>query len=303
MLALQRRCADNNIEVQPLDGSQLRALEPRISGIAALRVGASAIVDYRQVSRVLAHQFRSLGGQIWTGVELTAVTESADSLHLVGGHQPLRARIAVACAGLMADRVCDLFGIARDFAIIPFRGEYYQLPAAKSDWVEHLIYPIPDPAMPFLGVHLTPMIDGRLTVGPNALLGWKREGYHQSGNLSLRDSLDTLGFAGFWRLLGSHWRAGAGELLNSYHKPRYLRLVQQYCPGLAMEDLQPCPPGVRAQAVTRAGELVQDFLFAESHRSLHVCNAPSPAATSAFPIAEHIAARAMRKQRALAQGD
>ncbi|MCP4992164.1 MAG: FAD-dependent oxidoreductase, partial [Gammaproteobacteria bacterium] len=174
-----------------------------------------------------------------------------------------------------------------NFRIIPFRGEYYQLTAKHNRIVNHLIYPIPDPDLPFLGVHLTRMIDGSVTVGPNAVLGWKREGYGRI-NINIRDIWDMVTFGGFWRVLKSHIKYGLIETKSSLWKPGYLKLVQKYCPQLQVSDLVPYPSGVRAQAVIKDGSLVHDFLFAESPRSLHVCNAPSPAATSAIPIGGYI---------------
>ena len=295
LLDLQQRCHLNGIDVEHLDQQQLKQREPRVQGLAALFVADSGIVDYRRIAEAMAQQFISMGGQLRTGHELQSVRETPNEIVLGCKNQSLRARLVLSCCGLMADRVCDMFGISRDFNIVPFRGEYYQLAESKQHWVKHLIYPIPDPAMPFLGVHLTPMIDGRITVGPNAVLGWQREGYKRRGNIALKDSLETLRFPGFWRLLKNHWRAGVSEMINSWYTPAYLKLVQKYCPDIRLADLQPYPTGIRAQAVKRDGELVQDFLFAESPRSLHVCNAPSPAATSAMPIAEHIASLAQKK--------
>ena len=156
--------------------------------------------------------------------------------------------------------------------------------------VNHLIYPIPDPDLPFLGIHLTKMMDGSVTVGPNAVLGWKREGYGRI-NVNLSDALDMLGFPGFWRLLRGNVVTGIRELRNSVWKRSYLKLVQKYCPSLQMSDLQPYPAGIRAQTVLADGTLVHDFLFAETRRSLHVCNAPSPAATSAIPIGSHLCSK------------
>lgn len=300
MASLQQRCSQNGIDVEAIDAVTLQQLEPNITGLAALLVRASGIVDYARIASTLAGQVSARGGTILTDCRLQQVSQHRDHLALHCSRGEFRARLAVACAGLRADRVCDLFGVPRDFAIIPFRGEYYQLPETKRDWVTRLIYPIPDPAMPFLGVHLTPMIDGRLTVGPNAVLGWKREGYDRLGNFSLRDSVEMMGFPGFWKVMARHYRSGCQEMLNSWIKSRYLKLVQKYSPQLTLSDLTPYPAGIRAQAVTRDGTLVQDFLFAESDRSLHVCNAPSPAATSAIPIGEHIAGRAGEKRRALA---
>ena len=187
----------------------------------------------------------------------------------------------------MADRLAKMMGIAIDFQIVPFRGEYYRLPAGRNRLIKHLIYPIPDPELPFLGVHLTKMIDGSVTVGPNAVLGWKREGYGRM-NLDLKDSLQMLGFSGFWKVARNNLRSGLSETLDSLYKPGYLKRITKYCPGLTVADLRPCPAGIRAQAVMRDGSLVHDFLFAESPRSLHVCNAPSPAATSAMPIGAYL---------------
>jgi L-2-hydroxyglutarate oxidase len=190
----------------------------------------------------------------------------------------------------MADRTTKMLDIETDFQIIPYRGEYYRLPADKNGIVKHLIYPIPDPDLPFLGVHLTRMIDGSVTVGPNAVQGWKREGYGRI-NISLKDICQMLSFPGFWKVLWANLKTGLIETKNSWWKPGYLKLVQKYCPSIKLKDLRPYPAGIRAQAVLKDGSLVHDFLFAESARSLHVCNAPSPAATSAIPIGDFICDR------------
>jgi L-2-hydroxyglutarate oxidase len=176
-----------------------------------------------------------------------------------------------------------MMGIPIDFQIVPFRGEYYRLPTTRNRLIRHLVYPIPDPELPFLGVHLTRMIDGSVTVGPNAVLGWKREGYARL-NLDVKDSLEMLGFPGFWKVARDNLRSGLCEYRDSLFRAGYLKRVARYCPCLRLADLLPYPAGIRAQAVMRDGSLVHDFLFAESPRSLHVCNAPSPAATSAMPI-------------------
>jgi L-2-hydroxyglutarate oxidase len=180
-----------------------------------------------------------------------------------------------------------MMGIDISFQIVPFRGEYYRLPDRLNDIVRHLIYPIPDPELPFLGVHLTRMIDGSVTVGPNAVLGWKREGYGRI-NIDGKDIAGMLTFPGFWKVMAENLGSGLSEMKDSFFKPGYLRRIRRYCPEIALDDLLPHPAGIRAQAVRRDGTLVHDFLFAESDRSLHVCNAPSPAATSALPIGEHL---------------
>jgi L-2-hydroxyglutarate oxidase len=202
----------------------------------------------------------------------------------------------VACAGLQADRIAQLMDIDIDFRVIPYRGEYYRLPDNKADFVRHLVYPVPEPGLPFLGIHLTRMIDGSITVGPNAVQGWKREGYGRI-NFSAKDTWDMLRFPGFWRVTGDNLGLGLAELRNSMWKRGYLKRVQKYCPSIRLDDLHPYPAGIRAQAVMRNGTLIHDFLFAETSRSLHVCNAPSPAATSAIPIGEHLCDKILDKFR------
>jgi L-2-hydroxyglutarate oxidase len=185
-------------------------------------------------------------------------------------------------------------GLDVDFAIVPFRGEYYRLPPQRQGLVTAMIYPVPDPALPFLGIHLTPMIDGGISLGPNAVLGLAREGYAK-GSASPRDLMDVARFAGFWQLIGRNLRSGLDELGNSLFASRYLAACRKYCPQLELSDLSPMPAGIRAQAVSRDGAMVQDFLMLETARMLHVCNAPSPAATSSLPIADYIAERLLTR--------
>lgn len=291
MLTLYQRCLENALAVELLDADQLREREPNITGLGAIFAKDTGIVDYAEVSAKIVALFQALGGQVRLNCEVLDITESQAQVTLdvncAGSKETLRAGFLVACAGLMADRVARMQGLEIGFRIVPFRGEYFQLPAKYNTRVQHLIYPIPDPELPFLGVHLTRMIDGSVTVGPNAVQGWKREGYG-AFNFSWRDSWELLMFKGFWRLLRANARAGIGELKNSWWRRGYLALVQKYCPEVKLEDLRPYPVGVRAQAVLDDGSLVHDFLFVQSHRSLHVCNAPSPAATSALPIGRYL---------------
>lgn len=196
----------------------------------------------------------------------------------------------------MADRLARMIGLDPDFQIIPFRGEYYRLPHSLNNIVTHLIYPIPDPELPFLGVHLTLMIDGSVTVGPNAVLGWKREGYGRI-NISLADIAEMGMFPGFWKMLKANLHTGIKEMIDSLYRPGYLKRVRKYCPRVKLSELHPYPAGIRAQAVMADGSLVHDFLFRETPRSLHVCNAPSPAATSALPIGEYLADKAAEQFR------
>jgi L-2-hydroxyglutarate oxidase len=205
-----------------------------------------------------------------------------------------RARYLIVCGGVQSDRLARMAGIKADFRVVPFRGEYYRLPGDKSGLVRSLIYPVPDPALPFLGIHLTRMIDGGVEVGPNAVLSFAREGYKKL-SFSARDAADVLSFPGFWRLARHHMRSGITEFRNSLSKTRYLEECRKYCPSLELEDLMPREAGIRAQAVLRDGTMVHDFIFEETPRMLHVCNAPSPAATSALPIGKLVAERLAKK--------
>ncbi|MBF6521124.1 L-2-hydroxyglutarate oxidase [Nocardia farcinica] len=287
MLALHRRSVTNGVEVELIDAAELRSREPHVRGVGALFVPSTGIVDYRAVTEELAAQVRSRGGTIVLGAEITTITETDTAVTVAGSAGSWRARTLVVCAGLQADRMARLAGLPVDLRIVPFRGEYYQLPPARADLVRTLIYPIPDPSLPFLGVHLSPTVDGALTVGPNAVLGLAREGYRK-GSVNLRDTLDILSFGGMRRVARTHLRTGARKLRNSLFKRGYLAECRRYCPELRPADLRPRPAGIRAQAVLPDGTLVHDFLLERTPRSVHVLNAPSPAATSAMPIAEHI---------------
>jgi L-2-hydroxyglutarate oxidase len=287
MEALEVRCVQNEIPTQRLTGSELIEWEPNIAGLGALYVPDTGITDYRAITAKMADLFRQLGGEIRLGSKIRALQEKRDSVRVETTSGKLDTKYLVACGGLMADRLASMMDIPIDFRIVPFRGEYYRLPAKHDRLIKHLIYPIPDPDLPFLGVHLTRMIDGSVTVGPNAVLGWKREGYGRF-NLDVKDSLQMLGFPGFWKVARNNLGSGAKEFRDSVYKAGYLKRVTKYCPSLQMTDLLPYPVGIRAQAVMRDGALVHDFLFAESRRSLHVCNAPSPAATSAIAIGDYL---------------
>ncbi|SUA74584.1 L-2-hydroxyglutarate oxidase LhgO [Nocardia otitidiscaviarum] len=287
MLALYERSVTNGVDVELLDAAELRRREPRVTGVGALFVPDTGIIDYSRVTAALAAQVRAAGGTVVLGAEITAIDETGDAVTVSGPAGSWRARRLVVCAGLQADRLARLAGLRTQLRIVPFRGEYYQLPPARKDLVRTLIYPIPDPELPFLGVHLSPTIDGNLTVGPNAVLGLAREGYRK-GSVDLRDVREILGFRGFHRVAAANVRTGVRELRNSLFKRGYLAECRRYCPELTLDDLLPREAGIRAQAVLRDGTLVHDFLLERTERSVHVLNAPSPAATSALPIAAHI---------------
>ncbi|WP_245314548.1 L-2-hydroxyglutarate oxidase [Sinorhizobium alkalisoli] len=295
MEALAARAAQNAIGFERFDHARLRAAEPSITGLGALFVPSTGIVDYSAISAAMAAEIVERGGQVAFKARVTAIDEQESGVTVEAGGERFRAARLVACAGLQSDRLALLAGLAIDHRIVPFRGEYYTLPECRATIVRHLIYPIPDPDLPFLGVHLTRMIDGSVTVGPNAVLGFAREGY-EKGSVDWKDMADMTGFAGFWRVLARNWRSGLDEFGGSLSRRRYLEKCRKYCPSLTLADLTRPGAGIRAQAVMRDGTLVHDFLFVASERMLHVCNAPSPAATSAIPIASMIVDRLLEKR-------
>ncbi|MFT6352973.1 MAG: L-2-hydroxyglutarate oxidase [Neptuniibacter pectenicola] len=265
----------------------LKAKEPNIQGVGGLFVPSTGIVNYTQITQCMGDLIEQAGGHIHFNTAVTGIEEFADRVTVYTDGKRYHGRYLVACAGLQSDRVVRMMGLEPDFRIIPFRGEYFRLSAKHNQIVNHLIYPIPNPDLPFLGVHLTRMIDGSVTVGPNAVLAFKREGYKKT-DVSLKDSFQMLTYPGMIKLLMKHFKASVSELKNSISKKGYLRLVQKYCPELSINDLESYPAGIRAQAVAKNGDVIDDFLFMNTSRSLAVCNAPSPAATSAIPIGKHI---------------
>ena len=246
----------------------------------------------------MSEQFESLGGEFLLNSKVTNLDENKERIQVITSNETLNSKYLICCAGLMADRVAKLLNIKINFQIIPFRGEYFRLKEKHNSLVKHLIYPIPDPDLPFLGVHLTKMIDGTITVGPNAVLGFKREGYGMF-NFSLRDTIQFLSFKGFYQVVKKNLKSGLYEMKNSIFKRGYLKEVQKYSPQIKLNDLVPYPAGIRAQAVLEDGTLFHDFLFVESERSIHVCNAPSPAATSAIPIGKYITEKASKAYKSL----
>jgi L-2-hydroxyglutarate oxidase len=289
---LAERAVANGVETQRVSRSEVRVLEPNVEARSALLVPSTAVVDYRAVTLAMADVLQASGGRVEYGKTVTALRESPDRVDVVAGEQTWSARHVVVCAGLHADRLVRAAGLVPRFRTVPFRGEYFGLDPARGRLVNHLIYPVPDPALPFLGVHLTLTTTGGITVGPNAVLGLAREGYRR-GAVDRRDIRDYLAYPGFWRFARGHLRTGAVELRNSVWKRGYLRECRKYCPSLQASDLVPHEAGIRAQAVLADGTLVHDFLIESTPRTSHVCNAPSPAATSAITIAEEIVRRVL----------
>ncbi len=288
---LENRCQQNQITCCPVNSGELKKMEPSITGKKALLVPDSAITDYQAITRKMADIFQELGGTILLGHTVTGIHEQDKEVMVTTAGQSQRTSYLICCAGLYSDRMAEMMGIKPDFRIIPFRGEYYALPRQKAGMVSHLIYPVPDPKLPFLGVHISPTIDGGITLGPNAVLGYKKEGYGKI-NFSITDALRTFSFPGCYKLICTHLASGLAEMKDSVYKPGYLRRAKRYCPGLTLEDMLVYPAGIRAQAVKKDGSMAQDFLFTKTPRSLHVCNAPSPAATSAIPIAKYLVQQA-----------
>jgi L-2-hydroxyglutarate oxidase len=294
MEALYERSGQNGLNVERVNAAELRNREPNIVGMGGLFVDSTGIVDYLEVCHAMAGVIRASGGEILLGQRITHIKESGDRVGVSSDEQSWEAKKLVVCGGLQSDRLARLAGLEIDHQIVPFRGEYFRLPPAMNDLVKHLIYPVPDPDLPFLGIHLTRMIDGSVTVGPNAVLSLSRENYRKFA-ATAEDVFEFARFPGFWRTVASNLRSGLNEAKNSIFKQGYLRQCQKYCPSLTLDDLQPIEAGIRAQAVMRNGTLVHDFLFLQTPRMLHVCNAPSPAATSAIPIGEMISKRVLEK--------
>jgi len=286
---LAQRAAANGIEYEELDADGLRAIEPHVRGVAGLRVPGAGIVDYRAVTRVLGELLRAAGAQIETGCRVRSMRPTGDGVIVHTDRGEFSSARAVNCAGLHSDRVMRASGATPPVQIVPFRGEYYELRDEARELCRHLIYPVPDPSFPFLGVHFTRTIDGHVEAGPNAVLAFAREGY-TLGTISPGDVLETFGHRGFRRLAAQHWRVGMGEFWRSMNKRAFVHALQRLVPELRGRDLVPAPAGVRAQAITNEGTLADDFLIEHVQSVVHVCNAPSPAATSSLAIGARIAA-------------
>ncbi len=286
---LARRGAAHGIPgLEMLEPSAFRTIEPHAGGIRALRVPTTGIVDFPAVAQKLRALILEGGGEVRTGCRMLGARRTTGSWRIETTAGGVESDFLINCAGLHCDRVATAAGAAPEVRIIPFRGEYYKLRPDRCDLVRHLIYPVPDPAFPFLGVHFTRMVHGGIEAGPNAVLALKREGYHKT-DFDLRDTLDALGHAGFRKLAARHWRMGWDEIVRSWNKPAFVRALQRLLPDLRAPDLEPGGAGVRAQALDSRGNLVSDFAILPGDHALHVLNAPSPAATASLAIGEHIA--------------
>jgi L-2-hydroxyglutarate oxidase len=294
--ALYDRGIANGVPVRRLGPQEARELEPEVAGLAALHVASTAIVDYPAVARCLAAELEGAGADLRLGAEVVGLVAGSRSTTVRSTTGDLEAEVVVNCAGLGSDRVAGLMGSRPPVRIVPFRGEYFVLRPERAHLVRGLIYPVADPALPFLGVHLTRGIDGGVHVGPNAVLALAREGYRRA-DVSGRDVLDVLTYQGFWRLARSQWSTGVDEVRRSLSKQRFAASAARLVPAVTADDLVPATSGVRAQAVRPDGSLVDDFLIMRRARTLHVLNAPSPAATSSLEIGAYVA-RLAREQAA-----
>jgi len=290
---IERRARENTVPgLRRLDCDQLRELEPNVVGVAALHSPRTALIDFSAVTRALAVDVTARSGSVVLNTEVTGIQQIAGEVRVRTGEDEFGFDRLIVCAGLQTDRVARLAGGAEDPAIIPFRGEYLRLVDARRHLVSRLIYPVPDPALPFLGVHFTPRIDGTVDIGPNAVLALSREGYRRT-DIVIGDVAEIARSRGFHRLALRHWRTGISEIRGSLSRRAFLREARRFVPALAPEDVERAPAGVRAQAVDPDGSLVDDFRLARLGRVVAVRNAPSPAATSALAIAEHVASMAL----------
>lgn len=284
---LYSRGIENGLLVKKLTASQVKELEPHVSCLAGLHVPSTGIVDYVGVCRKLVELIAARGGDLRLNTGVFAFHQNGNGTVLESSSGSIAAGWIINCAGLQSDRVTRLAGAKPQARIVPFRGEYYELRPERRHLVRNLIYPVPDPEFPFLGVHFTRMIDGSVHAGPNAVLSLKREGYHRT-DFNFRDFVEIMTYAGFWRMAAKHAKSGMEEVRRSFSKKAFVRSLQKLVPEISEGDLVPGEAGVRAQALRPDGGLVDDFLLIHGDRALHVCNAPSPAATAALEIGRMI---------------
>jgi (S)-2-hydroxyglutarate dehydrogenase len=287
---LFERGQENGLEVEKIGPEELERLEPHASGLAAIKVPSTGIVDFVEVAEAFADLVEEKGGELRAGTEVRSVSETGRAVVVRTTKGAFRARTLVNCAGLHSDRVARLCGVEAGVKIVPFRGEYYELRPEKRYLVKNLIYPVPNPSFPFLGVHFTRSISGIVEAGPNAVLGLAREGYKKT-DFDFGDFVEELTYPALWRLARKNWRVGVGEIHRSFSKRAFVRGLKKLVPEVEEEDVVPIAAGVRAQAIRKDGALVDDFLIASGRNSVHVLNAPSPAATASIPIGEEIARR------------
>ena len=286
--AILERGRENGIDCEWIGRDRLRELEPYCAGIQGIHVPSAGIVDYKGVSAALVRIIQKRDGEVLTGFKVTGIANDSKEVVLQSDVGEIRAQHVINCAGLYADRVARLSGDVPDIQVVPFRGEYYEVVPEKRHLCRNLIYPVPDPAYPFLGVHCTRMHDGRVECGPSAIVAFAREGY-TFGTVNVKESLEILGYKGFRMMSSQHWRKGVSEIRQSLSKKYYLTTLQRLIPDVTLSDIVPAPAGVRAQALRKDGTMVDDFLIRKTGRVVNVYNAPSPAATACLNIGKVIA--------------
>jgi len=295
---LYRRGTENGVPgLRMIEPSGVREIEPSVRCFRGLHVPSTGIVDFRLVAKAYSDVFQQSGGEVRLGSGVGRVDGGSSVVRIGTRWGEISANLIINCAGLYSDRIAGMSGISPPCRIVPFRGEYYSIRPERRHLVKNLIYPVPDPRFPFLGVHFTRMIDGKIEAGPNAVLAFAREGYHRLSIAPL-ELLDTLGYAGFRRLVLRYWKNGIGEMARSFSRTLFARALRQLVPEVTRDDLIPGGAGVRAQALGPDGKLLDDFVIVQNERMIHVLNAASPAATSSLAIARHIvdiAARLMAR--------
>jgi L-2-hydroxyglutarate oxidase LhgO len=291
---IERRGRANGLGgMKRIGAEQIKEYEPSSAGIDALHVPETGIVDYGAVARAYAAVIAERGGEVRTGAKVLGVTKDGGEIVLETNRGAMKCATLVNCAGLQSDRVARMCGVDPGVRIVPFRGEYYELVESKTSLVKNLIYPVPNPEFPFLGVHFTRMIGGGVEAGPNAVLALRREGYTRT-SFSISDAMSVATFGGFWKMASKYWRTGVGEVWRSWNKRAFVDALRALIPELGVDDLRAAGAGVRAQALLPSGALVDDFHVVEAEHQVHVLNAPSPAATASIAIGEAIAARVVR---------
>ncbi len=285
---LYQRGLQNGMKVSKISAEEVREIEPHVRCLAGLRVPSTGIVDYKRVAQKYAELIELQGGELHLNTKVVKIVNTNSDTQVIETTQgKFETRFTINCAGLYSDRIAKLAKAKPQAKIVPFRGEYYELTPEKRYLVKTLIYPVPNPAFPFLGVHFTKMIDGTVHAGPNAVLSLKREGYHKT-DFNLRDFAEVMTYPGFWKLAAKYSEDGIQEIIRSFSKAAFVRSLQRLIPEVQAEDLVPTHAGVRAQALMNDGKLVDDFSIVQSDNSIHVCNAPSPAATSSIEIGKAI---------------
>ncbi len=293
---MYRRGTGNGLSGLRISSEEIRELEPHSAGIRGIHVPGTGIVDYARVAEKYAELIISRGGNVFLSHEVTGIKNSGSQTTLETTQGEISAKLVINCAGLQSDKISRMANAKLDLKIVPFRGEYYELDPSKTDYIRGLIYPVPDPRFPFLGVHFTRRMGGGIEAGPNAVLALKREGYSKRA-FDAGDVMEFTAFPGFWIMAAKYWQTSLGEYYRSWSKAAFVRALQRLMPAMTAEDLIPGGSGVRTQALDRHGKLLDDFYFAYTEGMIHVCNVPSPAATASLAIGRYIVDTLVQQRR------